>query len=221
LQERGDIEAPQYKHYKKHLLKCEDVLSFWKINRTEFPYLSEVVRVVYAFFMSAAGIEVDYSMAGLLLRSTRANLDPIVFEMLLLLKINYSALPDMHDVPEMQLKDYHAKLPDLYRGDVNEKIKLLSVNDVEKLRSGLSTIHVNATSDPDEQSEELLRLFGELTTKDASKSREEPTSDIDEYWDDEAQFHLDDFDVFTPPLSDDEVDDLDVLHGGGEKNSEE
>ena len=53
-----------------------DVLTFWKSNADELPCLSQVARRIHSIPATSAGIERQFSIAGLTLTSRRTCLDP-------------------------------------------------------------------------------------------------------------------------------------------------
>ncbi|CAF2911354.1 unnamed protein product [Rotaria sp. Silwood2] len=58
------------KHYRS------DVLTFWKSNTDELPHLSQVARQIHSIPATSAGIERQFSIAGLTLTNRRTYLDP-------------------------------------------------------------------------------------------------------------------------------------------------
>jgi hypothetical protein len=53
-----------------------DVLNFWKSNTDQLPCLSQVARQVHSIPATSAGVERQFSIAGLTLTSRRASLEP-------------------------------------------------------------------------------------------------------------------------------------------------
>ena len=53
-----------------------DVLMFWKSNCEEFPHLSKVARQIHSIPATSAGVERQFSSAGLILTERRTSLDP-------------------------------------------------------------------------------------------------------------------------------------------------
>lgn len=52
-----------------------DVLTFWRNNVDEFPYLSRLARQIHSIPATSAGVERQFSMAGLILSERRNSLD--------------------------------------------------------------------------------------------------------------------------------------------------
>ncbi|CAF3038879.1 unnamed protein product [Rotaria sp. Silwood2] len=53
-----------------------DVLTFWKSNTDELPHLSQVARQIHSIQATSAGIERQFSIAGLTLTNRRTCLHP-------------------------------------------------------------------------------------------------------------------------------------------------
>lgn len=53
-----------------------DVLKFWKSNTDQLPRLSKVARQIHSIPSTSAGVERQFSIAGLTLTSRRSALDP-------------------------------------------------------------------------------------------------------------------------------------------------
>ena len=64
----------------------DDVLIFWKLNAADLPNLSLVARRIHSIPASSAGIERQFSTAGLTLTSRRTSLDPEQLDNLLCIR---------------------------------------------------------------------------------------------------------------------------------------
>ena len=53
-----------------------DVLKFWQSNVDEFPCLSKLAREIHSIPATSAGVERQFSIAGLTLSERRNSLDP-------------------------------------------------------------------------------------------------------------------------------------------------
>ena len=53
-----------------------NVLTFGKSNANELPYLSQLARQIHSITATSAGIERQFSIAGLPVTSRRTSLDP-------------------------------------------------------------------------------------------------------------------------------------------------
>jgi hypothetical protein len=53
-----------------------DVLTFWKFNIDELPYLSKVAKRIHSIPATSAGVERQFSNTGLVLTNRRTSLDP-------------------------------------------------------------------------------------------------------------------------------------------------
>jgi hypothetical protein len=129
---KKEIDHPHNKKYKDCVLPDGDILGFAEKWKSDFPYLAPVMKIIGSYGMGAAGVEVDFSIANRILTSTRSSLDPFMFEMLLLLNINFDRLPSMKEVITLQQKDYKASIPPRYRGDDEQALlHQLSSGDAE------------------------------------------------------------------------------------------
>ncbi|CEG41375.1 Ribonuclease H-like domain [Plasmopara halstedii] len=87
-----------------HDFDPQDVLDGFCIkHQGRFPHLAAVARCIFGNSASAAGIERDFEIAGVLLNPRRTNLDTFVVEMILFLYINGEHIP-WDDIPLIDSK---------------------------------------------------------------------------------------------------------------------
>ena len=134
---KGELQLDGNEEYKQYLLNEKSrtteggMLSFWRDQKDTFPFISLLVRSVCSFGLTAAGVECDFSVAAQILTPLRHSLGPMVFELMLMLKLNYLDLPNIQDVSPMKAKDYKEKLPKLYRGEEAKEFEKISGRNVQ------------------------------------------------------------------------------------------
>lgn len=69
----------------------DDVLSWWRDHRTEFPILAVVACMHLVVPASSGSVESVFSQAGLLNTAIRGSMSPVMLEVLLYLRVNWSS----------------------------------------------------------------------------------------------------------------------------------
>lgn len=115
-----DAEMMQYMSMAmdKDQLTPQHVLLFWKENQHRFPHLAVAARAILGFAVSAAGIERDFSAAGLMISPRRNRLHAALAEMSVFVKLNSGEYcPDLNEVESINTDDVKSLLPRRFRRD--------------------------------------------------------------------------------------------------------
>lgn len=75
----------------------EDPLEWWRKNQIQFPYLSQIARVMLSFTATSAIVERFFSKAGVLVTKRKANLDPMNIQKILFVHENYKLINNFYD----------------------------------------------------------------------------------------------------------------------------
>ncbi|KAL3218102.1 hypothetical protein MRX96_006080 [Rhipicephalus microplus] len=86
----NEINSEYHALLSKPCAQVNDVLKFWKDTQNELPWLSCLAKKMLCIPATSTPSERVFSVAGLVLRSRRANLHPLTIDKLLFIHDNYS-----------------------------------------------------------------------------------------------------------------------------------
>lgn len=110
-------------HKKLNEMDHTGIFLYWA-NESTFPVLAEVARTLLGVQASAAQIERDFSIAGVLVNSRRSRLDCAYVDMVLFMYCSYDSIPCPEEVPKISITKFEDKLPRRYRDlDIFEDIR--------------------------------------------------------------------------------------------------
>ena len=75
----------------------EEPLIWWRKNAAQFPYLSQLTRVILSFPATSAIVERFFSKAGILVTKRKANLNPTTMVKILFIHENFQLIKDFYD----------------------------------------------------------------------------------------------------------------------------
>lgn len=91
-------------------------LSFWLKNQTRFPVLAQVARIVYAWTPSAAAVEVDFGLSGLIVPGRRCRTSDGMVDIRCTLYANKKYKRSFNLITERSDEEVKAKYQKIYHG---------------------------------------------------------------------------------------------------------